>query len=114
MEAQKIEAAAQRDDKMKRFDKTYWGVIAGLILPVIGFFVYYFIKTRNADVDIETYIGMALNSHSDYQQDILITCMIPNMFMFYLTNFQWKIYDATKGLVAITLLMGAALFIFTF
>lgn len=113
MEVQKINTISEKKS-MKRFDKTYIGIIMGLVLPVIGFFVYYYIKTNGTDIDLSTYISYATNRNSDYQQDILITCMIPNMFMFYLTNFQWRIYNATKGLVAITLAMGVALFIITY
>ncbi len=98
---------------MRKFDKTYIGVIMGLILPIIGFFVSFLIKTRDTLVDFDSYLAMAVN-HTNEQQDILIFCLIPNMFMFYLTNFRWRANKMTQGLVAITLLLGVALFIIVY
>ena len=98
---------------MQRFDKTLHGVIIGSILPIFGFILSYYIKTiGNYEMGFDAYMDAAINS-SPYQQDILIFCLMPNMFLFYLTNFRWNIYEFTKGLVAVTLLLGLALFAIT-
>ncbi|MCG8576867.1 MAG: hypothetical protein MI810_18445 [Flavobacteriales bacterium] len=98
---------------MKKLDKAIYGVLFGAILPIIGFLLSYVVKNRGGAVDFQTYVEMTLNPSID-QQDILIFCIIPNMFFFYFTNFRWKMYEMTKGLVAVTLLLGLALFIITY
>lgn len=96
---------------MEKYDKTLYGVIAGIVLPILGFFLSFLIKTRGTLITFDDYWQMALRG--DHQQDILIFCLIPNMFLFYFTNFRWNIYNATKGLVGVTLILGLALFIIT-
>lgn len=96
--------------KMEKFDKTIYGVLAGIILPIIGFFVSYPIK-RLPTTSFSEYVTYAAGG--DNQQDILIFCLIPNMFLFYFTNFRWNAYNLTKGLVGVTLVLGVSLFIFT-
>lgn len=96
---------------MEKYDKTIIGVIAGLILPVIGYFLSFLIKTRGTLIDIKQY--WAITVHGEDQQDILIFCLIPNMFLFYLTNFRWNAYNMTKGLVGVTLILGVMLFMLT-
>lgn len=96
---------------MQKFDKTIYGVVLGLILPIIGFFVSFLIKTRGTPFTFSDYTDMAMRG--DNQQDILIFCLIPNMFLFYFTNFRWNTYNLTKGLVGVTLILGLLLFIVT-
>lgn len=95
---------------MKKFDKVIYGVIAGIILPIIGFFISFPIK-RAPTTSFAEYITYATGG--DNQQDILIFCMIPNMFLFYFTNFRWNLYELTKGLVGVTLVLGLGLFFLT-
>ncbi len=95
---------------MEKFDKTIYGVIAGLILPIIGFFISYPIK-KLPTTSFAEYVDYAMSG--DNQQDILIFCLIPNMFLFYFTNFRWNTYNLTKGLVGVTLVLGVLLFIIT-
>ena len=97
----------------EKLDKTLTGVIFGALLPIVGFLISFPIKTRGRGIGISEYVDMALHSSSN-QQDILIFCMLPNMFLFYFTNFRWNMYEFTKGLVAMTLLLGLTLVIFTY
>ena len=94
----------------EKSDKTYIGVITGLILPVFGFVISYYMGRAESIVH---HAKEMMNPYSTIQTDILILCLIPNMFLFYFTNFRWNMYNFTKGLVAVTLLLGLALFIFT-
>lgn len=96
---------------MEKYDKTINGIIAGLILPILGYIVSFFVKTRGTDIDFGQYWEYTLRG--DQQQDILIFCLIPNMFFFYFTNFRWNTYNMTKGLVGVTLILGLALFLIT-
>lgn len=97
-------------EKMEKYDKTIYGVILGAILPVIGFFLSYLVKTRGTAIDFDTYMDLTFKGSSD-QQDILIFCLIPNMLLFYFTNFRWNFYEMTKGLVGVTLVFGIILFV---
>lgn len=95
---------------MEKYDKTIYGVIAGLILPVLGFLISFPIK-KLPSTTFEQYVNYAMGG--DNQQDILIFCMIPNMLLFYFTNFRWNTYNLTKGLVGVTLILGLGLFMIT-
>jgi len=85
-----------------KLDNKLIGLVFGFILPFIGFLIAFLIKGYGT-VEFKSFVAMATNA-SDYQQDILILCLIPNMLMFYFSNFRWKINKFTMGLVAITVL----------
>ncbi|MEO9548118.1 MAG: hypothetical protein ABJF27_00950 [Crocinitomicaceae bacterium] len=99
------------EDKFAKYDKTINGLIAGIILPIIGFFLSYLIK--GGQVSFDDYVSLTFNQSSD-QQDILILSLIPNMFMFYLSNFRWGLNDFTKGLVGTTIVLLIALILITY
>lgn len=101
------------EEKQSKFDKVSLGVIAGLILPIIGFVISYYVKNRNGIVDFDTYVDLAFNQSAE-QQDILIFTLIPNMLMFYFSNFRWSWNNFTKGLVFVTVLCLIALIILTY
>jgi len=92
-------------DKLKKYDKIGYGLAVGLILPVIGFIVSYFIKAAPIEITFGDYFNNHL-LHSEDKMDIIIFSMIPNMFLFYFVNFKWAMYEFTKGIVGITLIMG--------
>lgn len=100
---------------MQKIDKALIGVIVGTLLPFVGFVISFIVKTYTHQISFDEYLSIALHDNAmGDQQDILIFCMIPNMFLFYFTNFRWGLYEFTKGLVAVTLLLGLSLFIFTY
>lgn len=84
------------------------GGIAGLLLPVIGFYLSFLVKARGGVVDWEYYKQLAFRQ-SPEQQDILIFCLIPNLLLFYFSNFKWQLYAFTKGLVLTTVILLATL-----
>lgn len=98
-------------EKLEKFDKAYIGVIVGAILPILGFLLSYPILTRGMDMDFTRYINYAQVGAD--RQNIMIFAMLPNMFLFYFTNFRWNLNEFTKGLVAVTLLLGLMLVILT-
>ena len=85
---------------IEKLDNKIIGLVFGLFLPIIGFIIAFLIKGYGT-VPFKSFVAMAGNA-SDYQQDILILCLIPNMLMIYFSNFRWKINKFTMGLVAIT------------
>lgn len=85
---------------LSKIDKTYIGVSVGLILPLIAFVVYWkwnFLGT------FEDYLSHIL-SNSRNRNNPLVFSMIPNLVIFYFSNFQLKINNFTVGLVGATLL----------
>lgn len=101
------------EEKESKFDKVAYGVIVGLILPIIGFILSFYVKNRGGAVDFDTYIDMAFKGSVD-QQDILIFTLIPNMLMFYLSNFRFNWNNFTKGLVFVTVICLIGLILLTY
>jgi len=91
--------------KLGKYDTIIYGIIIGLILPIIGFIISFFIKTRGIEITFSDYFFKRL-LHSEEKMDIIIFSMIPNMFLFYFVNFKWNMFEFTKGIVAVTLIMG--------
>ncbi len=100
-------------DKLKKYDKAVIGVTVGLVFTILGYFLSYPILTRTyADYTLERYFYYTVNGPD--RQQILIFSLLPNMFLFYFVNFRWNLGEFTKGLVAITLLLGLLLVILSF
>ena len=97
------------EERLKKFDKMSVGIIVGIILTVAGFFISYPILTRGLDMTLAQYVNYAQVGAD--KQNIMIFCLLPNMFLFYFTNFRWHLNELTKGLVGITLLFGIMLVI---
>lgn len=100
-------------EKLAKIDNVFIGLIVGAILPIIGFYISFLVKARNTIVDFDSYTDLAFNSSAE-QQDILIFCLIPNMFMFYFSNFRWQLNEFTKGLVAVTIVCLVGLILLTY
>lgn len=98
-------------EKLKKFDKAIIGVIVGIMFTALGFLISYPVLTRGLDMSFSQYINYAQVGAD--KQNIMIFCLLPNMFLFYLTNFRWNLNEFTKGLVGVTLLLGLMLIIMT-
>lgn len=92
-------------EKLKKYDKVSYGVIIGLALVILGFLLSFAIKTHGIDVTLTDYLHK-VTSQSPDRMDIIIFSMLPNMLLFYFTNFRWNLYELTKGLVGISLIMA--------
>ncbi|HIP37226.1 MAG TPA: hypothetical protein EYG85_10270 [Crocinitomix sp.] len=92
------------EKKLKKYNKTSTGLLVGIILPIVGFCLSYIIKTRGLDISFSSYFQTLLRKSPD-KMDIIVFSMIPNMFLFYFVNFRWSMYEFTKGLVAVTLVL---------
>ena len=96
-------------EKLKKYDKAVLGVIIGTLLPILGFLIAYPVLTRGENIPFEQFVRHAQSG--PYSQNIMIFSMLPNMFLFYFTNFRWNLIGFTKGLVAVTILLGLMLVI---
>lgn len=84
---------------LNKIDKIYWGVLLGLILPLISFVVYWKLNYIGTFDEFITHILAS----SRNRNNPLVFSMIPNLVVFYLSNFQLKINNFTVGLVGATL-----------
>lgn len=102
-------------ERIQKLDNVFAGVLVGGILPIFGFLISYMIKGMPTDLSFTQYVNIAMydNGFGD-QQDILILSVIPNMLLFYFSNFRWAIYEFTKGLVGVTLVLGLGLIIIAY
>ena len=82
-------------------------------MPVLGFFLSYLVKTRKTNVSFDQFVDLAFRSN-EQQQDILIFCLIPNMLMFYFSNFRYRWNEFTKGLVTMTVIALLCLIFLTY
>jgi len=89
-------------DKLKKYDNVWVGIIAAIVLLVVGFLLSYLVKGYPA-IGFSRYVGFLTNGSSD-RMDILIFSLLPNMLLFYFTNFRWQFYEFVKGLVAVSVL----------
>ncbi len=99
-------------DKLAKFDKVHWGIISGLSLTILRFFISYPILTNGIqDMTMSRYFNYMFNGVD--KQNVMIFCLLPNMFLFYLVNFRWRMVEFTKGLVGVTFLFAIALIFYT-
>ncbi len=112
-----------KNKKIKRFDTFKHGAIMGLTLPILGFFISFFIK--GSEMSLSTYWQIFTQSsdlvpdltrdiYADSRQSTLVFCMLPNMLLFYFGFFQYKLDQFSKGLVGLTLILTAITFIFIY
>jgi hypothetical protein len=101
-----------KEEKKPKIDTLFYGILIGVILPIIGFFVSYYVK-KSPGVDFARYVDMAFVKN-EQQKDILIFCLLPNLFMFYFSNFRFGWYNFTKGLVSMTVIAVLALVFLTY
>jgi len=83
-----------------KLDKTYIGMLFGAILPIVAFLAYWQWKfdTFNLSSYYEYLMADKVNRNNP-----LVFSMIPNLVLFYFSNFQLKWYQFTVGLVGVTL-----------
>lgn len=80
--------------KAKALDKLYIGLLIGLIVPLVTFWLYYLLKFR--EVEFTTYIR---NIHLyKILFKILSLCVLPDLGVFYLF-INNKYNNAAKGVV---------------
>jgi hypothetical protein len=89
----------------EKYDKVGKGVIIGLTLPILGFFIAYLVLAKPHDISLHSFFFNHL-LHTPEKKSIIGFSMLPNMFLFYFVNFRWNMYDFTKGIVGVTLIMG--------
>jgi len=88
-------------EKLKKYDTLASGIVVAIILLILGFFLSYIVKTWHSGIELSRYTRL-LTSNSPDRMDIMIFSLLPNMILFYFTNFQWQMYEFIKGLVLVS------------
>lgn len=83
-----------------KLDSQRIGLIFGLVLPILGFLIFWQWKLSDKTFN-ELY--SYLRASSSNRNEFLIFPLIPNLLLFYFTNFQWRWDKFTAGLVAVTI-----------
>lgn len=86
----------------KKLDNRKMGVVFGIVLPIIGFIIFWQWKQGERTLS-EVFHFMA--SSSGNRNELLIFPIIPNLLLFYFTNFQWRWDRFTTGLVGVTIFL---------
>lgn len=94
--------------KYERFDRLAVGLVAGLLLPLLAFFVSWLILSEGS---LAQYIErfQKLNRISS----LISLSAIPNLLLFFL--FLWKnLYRSARGVIFATLILAFVMLIFKF
>lgn len=89
----------------KRYDSAITGVISGLIIPLIGFAIFYFVTARGLSV------GQYLNRVEDAGNitHIMSASVFLNIFIFLVFN-RLDMLKAMKGVLGVTLVWAFVVF----
>lgn len=86
-----------------KIDKWQWGVGLGIALPIIAFFVFWQWKYSDRNWE-QLWNFMTLTSAN--RNNILIFPLVPNLILFYFSNFLYRLDKFTVGLVGTTILLA--------
>lgn len=87
----------------EKLDKIWVGIAFGGVLPIIGFFISKMFKDKEGSYSLKAYWNLLIGQN-DYYLDILTFSLIPNLLAFYFFFFMWKMDQALKGLIFMTII----------
>ncbi len=93
-----------------RWDSTATGIVAGLLFPVLGFFLYGYVHTTwiRPHLDLPYFINDLFLGTRRFQAPILSLSLIANLLPFFLFDRQWM-HKAMRGVVVATFIYGAVI-----
>ncbi|PWH81888.1 hypothetical protein [Brumimicrobium oceani] len=90
-------------DKLgKKLDSRLMGVVFGIALTIIGFVVFWQWKYSDRSF---SQLYTLISASENHRNDLLVFSLIPNLLLFYFTNFQWRWDRFTTGLVGVTIIL---------
>ena len=107
-----------------KINKAKYGIISGLTLPILGFFIGFLAK--GGDMSFSTFWQIFTQNHDllyvsdlkliyqDTRQSTVMFCLLANMLAFYFSFFLNRLDRFSKGLVFITLLLAAVSVLFIY
>jgi hypothetical protein len=91
--------------RLKKFDTLATGIILGLVLPVIVYFILYYAQIQEAHFTIFSHHLVIAN----IIPVIISHCILPNLLLFLAFNgLDWM--QASKGVLGITVVLTIAIF----
>lgn len=98
-----------------RWDSVPVGIVLGLIMPVLGFFIYGYIHTTaiRPHLDLEFYIHDLFLGTRQFQAPILSLSLIANLGIFFLFN-RSDMPKAMRGVLISTFIYGIIIVVLWF
>lgn len=96
--------------KLNKNDKKIYGVIAGLLAPVIGFLLYGLFYSWEFNTTLAYFVEHVFFGTKSYQSPIISISLIADLGVFFLV-LKYQYYKVAKGIVY-ALLMYAPLVIY--
>ena len=91
--------------RLKKFDTLVTGIISGLVLPVIVYFILYYAKIQDVRFTVFSHHLVIAN----IIPVIISHCILPNFLLFFAFNgLNWM--QASKGILGITVVLTIAIF----
>jgi hypothetical protein len=91
---------------MKKFNSVGFGIVAGLLLPILVYLVLYFAKVK----DIRHTLFSDYNLLSSILPLLISHCILPNVILFFFFN--WMDYMlSAKGVVISTVILAVGVFV---
>ncbi|MDX1445096.1 hypothetical protein [Lishizhenia sp.] len=87
----------------QKIDKPLVGGIVALVLPVLGFL---FFKELNYAHKPWDQLWRFMKASANNRNELVIFPLIPNLVLFYFSNYQWRWDKFTQGLVFVTVILG--------
>lgn len=91
------------EETKEKIDNVWIGIALGSLLPVLGFFISKLFKDSEGSYSLKAYWNLLIGQN-DYYLDILTFSLIPNLLAFYFFFFLWKLDNALKGLIFMTII----------
>lgn len=98
-----------------RWDSVPMGIVLGLIVPVLGFFIYGYIHTTlvRPHLDLQYYIHDLFLGTRQFQAPILSLSLIANLAVFFMFN-RWKMAETMRGILIATFIYGIVIVVLWF
>ncbi len=98
-----------------RLDSPLAGIVLGLLVPILGFFIYGFIYTTwvRPHLDLQYFIDDIFLGTRQFQAPILSLSLIANLGIFFLFN-RFQMASAMRGVLIATFIYGLVIVVLWF
>lgn len=86
-----------KPNMIKKYNKPWFGLVLGIILPIISFLAYYMYNLSSNDgLSLKTFVETLMREEAITA--VLSICMLPNLIMFFLFK-KLDYWYAIKGVI---------------
>ena len=86
-----------------KLDKKQWGILLGSILPIITLLCFW--KIQLSEKSFQSLMKFMV-TNSKIRDNVAILTLLPNLILFYFSNFRLKLDRFTVGLVLMTIVFA--------